>query len=68
MSACLKQLQEDVPQRPYIRWVSHLQEQSKLTMDSQPSNAGQGSGDNDDRTPVRIVEDCDIGLKWKPCS
>ncbi len=68
MSASLKQLHGNVPKRPYIRWVSHLQEHNKLTMDSQPSTSGQGSGDNDDRTPVHIVEDCDIGLKWKPSS
>ncbi len=48
--------------------VSHLQQQRKLTMDSQPSTSGQGSGDSGDRTPVHVVEDCDIGLKWKPCS
>ncbi len=66
MSACLKQLHGNASKKPHIRWVSHLNEHGKLTMDSQTSTSGHGSGDNGDRTPVHVVEDCDIGLEWKP--
>ncbi len=32
-------------------------------MDNQPSTSGQGCGDNDDRTPVHVVDDSDAGLQ-----
>ncbi len=33
-------------------------------MDNQQSSSGQGSGANDDRTPIHVVDNCDDGREW----
>ncbi len=49
--------------------VIHMQEKINFTaMDNQPSPSGQSSGDNADRTPVYVVDDCDDGREWTSTS